>query len=228
MDRRDFILHASAAVAGVALARPGNDAEPDADPHKIEWTKAATDSDPWHFHWEQPTTRMTEKEAMGQAALGTPLLDPVAAMIDCGRRPVVVYQRPDGPSGAASYRLMGNAYVEVLLRGERVARSPYARHVNFDALIGPNTWQLFVLFGARERNRERDTPELRAVADWICLNVDTHRGWERIIEYHQTDWFARIVLDERCRHAGARPSEEEHHAWNAKFRDALTHGPDRK
>jgi len=224
MDRRDFILHSAAAVVGSVVGTQAKNEEPVA-PDKIVETKGAANFDPWHFHWDQPMTRLTEKEAMGQVALGTPLFDPMMTPVDCGKRPLVMEQKlHDLPEPI--YYLMGNAYLEILLHGERVARSPYGKNIQVCDVIGDGSWSLFMQ-GCRDINDKKDTQASRAVAEWICLNVDTSKGWEKILD-HQEDWFARLVLSTRIRNIPFRATEEEAKAeWNANFRDALVHGPKR-
>lgn len=232
MDRRSFLLHASAAVGAAVVGKVSEtENEPAVAPDRVHETRGVANFDPWHFHWDQPMTRLTEREAMGQVALGTPLFDPrkdgrIDLLIEeANKRPLIFEQRLDGLPEPVYY-LMGHAYLEVSLHGQRVARSPYLTHTGVNDVIGPGTWQLFAQ-GTRDIKQKQDTPQSRAVADWICLNVDTSKGWEKILD-HLDDWFARLIVDERVRKTIHNEPGDGKAEWNAKFRDALTHGPNRK
>jgi len=226
MDRRDFFLHVSASALGVFVAKPDVENEPAVAPDRIVETNGTANFDPWHFHWEQPMTRLTEKEAMGQVALGTPLFNPMMTPVDCGKRPLIMEQKLHGLPEPIYY-LMGNAFLELSLHGERVARSAYGHNVQVCDVIGEKSWSLFVQ-GGRDIKAQKDTEASRAIAEWVCLNVDTSKGWEKILD-HQEDWFARLVLSTRIRNMPFHATEEDAKAeWNAKFRDALANGPNRK
>lgn len=235
MDRRAFMLHTAATAVAAVVAPVG--ADPAVLPDEAYDTVGGKFAvPPWHFRWDQPVTRLTEKEAMGQVTLGTPIFNAQAQDVkDANKRPQILEQRM-GVAGAddvfsrnerthaePTYYLVGNANVQVFHRTTRVACSPLGKHVPMYDVMGHYG---ICAKGWKDINDKTDTPESRHVADWICLNIDRILAWEYILE-HQDDWFARLILDVRVKNTIHSVEDEAKIMWNAKFRDALTHGHER-
>lgn len=224
MDRRDFILHTGAALVGAVVGTAPEEVEPVPDrvhdTHNGEFV-----IDPWHFHWDQPMTRLTEKELREHVASGVPTFNFANLDVkDAGRRPMLLEQRLHQLPEPVYY-LVGNAILQISLHGVVVAHSPYDQHVGVDKVMGDYS---LCMNGWRDISQKKDSPEARHVAEWICLNVNGGTGWEQIMEHHKTDWLAGLCLDVRVKNIPLHATDDAKALWNAKFRDALTHGPNRK